>query len=155
MFSTCLYCSQGAVLEVPAQVPAIASQDGENYFVVVEQTPFGTKGQNSFPKTQRKRSPEPRVLRHWQRSHSHACLATLEARARSLGLSRRFVHWSGGLQGDRLAGPRPRIFSVRKTCQVTDPTPVLGGTHPVLRGWGPAFRAHFSSLCPLSGLPPR
>lgn len=78
-------------------------------------------------------------------SHTHTLpWPHSEARARRLGLSRRFAHWSGGLQGDRLAGPRPRIFSLRKTCQVTDPTPVLGGSPSCTSGWGGQLSEHIS-----------
>lgn len=46
----------------------------------------------------------------------------------------RLAHWSGGLRGNTSAGPKPGVFSLRKSSQVPDQSPFLGGSHPFVSG---------------------
>lgn len=58
-----LPCIQGAVLEVPAQVPAVASQDGENYLIVCGvshcKSPLAQKYTISSPKPRERAALSP------------------------------------------------------------------------------------------------
>lgn len=99
---------------------------------------FGTKGLNFSSRESAALSPESSssgvCVRRAPATCSRGTSGHTELSSEPHLLFLRLAHWSGGLRGNTLAGPKPGVFSMRKSSQVPDQSPFLGGSHPFVSG---------------------